>query len=484
MRVVVVGGGVAGLHVSLSLAERGMKVCLMETRPALGGRVRTAFEDVDGGGARVVSYEAGAWRVDEAHGRVRALFRRFDVNLVPAPAATAAAPVEAGGGTSAAAGVPGVGLTTWGRDALTGGVEEADRRDARSGYAGANDSAHGSAPYYADGPFLVAPDGFSTLVDRLHTAVVAAGVDVRTNTRVVDVATATGGYRVRARVRVGRRFRDDAVDAEWVVLCLPPHAWGEWPLLREHARSLRSAVEAEVLQHVYVRGGGEAAVSRVVPDVGHVVAAQYAQSDWWQVSYSSGRVATMWRDYAMQDERGFLERVRSLAEKLVGGGSPVSEVRRHLWPFAFHKWRAVPNFDLARAVATGVRVNPVRLPRVLCAGEAFSSHQGWMEGALETAELAVAAVTARDGVTPRPDVVPDRTFAPREWTVYVEGLRLDVRAFADVHPGGIAALREHVGEHLDDYMLQFDHSPHAWAVVHSLKPWCYAADAAACEGPR
>ena len=221
-------------------------------------------------------------------------------------------------------------------------------------------------------------------------------------------------------------------------------------------------------------------MSRVVPDVGHVVAAQYAQSDWWQVSYSSGRVATMWRDYAMLDERGFLERVRSLAEKLVGGGSPVSEVRRHLWPFAFHKWRAVPNFDLARAVATCVRVNPVRLPRVLCAGEAFSSHQGWMEGALETAELAVAAVTARDGVTPRPDVVPDRTFAPREWTVYVEGLRLDVRAFADVHPGGIAALREHVGEHLDDYMLQFDHSPHAWAVVRSLKPWCYAADAAAC----
>ena len=66
MRVVVVGGGVAGLHVSLSLAERGMKVCLMETRPALGGRVRTAFEDVDGGGARVVRTRR-ATHVDEAH---------------------------------------------------------------------------------------------------------------------------------------------------------------------------------------------------------------------------------------------------------------------------------------------------------------------------------------------------------------------------------------------------------------------------------
>lgn len=484
---VVVGGGVAGLCTSLDLAEAGVRVVLLERRAALGGRVRTVFEGGgDTGGPRQVSYEAGAWRVDVSHARVRKVFERFGVDLVPAPSAAVAPPdppaPPALAPTAPSQGslspprewVEGGGLTTWGRDALMVGVEAADARDARSGYAGISDSAHGSDPYGAEGPFLVAPSGFSLLVERLRDACVGAGVDVREDTRVVDlVPAAEGGYVVQCRARRGGRFSDVVYRTPTVVLCLPPHAWADWSLLRKHARSLSSAVEAEVLQHVYVRGGDPPhgrpagpASSWVVPDTGQVVAPQYVGSGWWQVSYSSGRVARLWRDYAMQDERGFLDRVREFAHAITGRPDAAAEVRRHLWPFAVHKWRAVPGFDLPSAVTAAVRVNPVRLPGVLCAGEAFSSHQGWMEGALETSELAVHAILGARGTTPRPTADPR---GASEWVVYVEGARVDVRDFAAVHPGGVSALENHIGEHLDDYMMHVGHSPHAWAVVHSLK---------------
>jgi len=466
---VVIGGGLSGLHTALRLAERGFGVCMLESASTVGGRVRTAFEE----GGRV-SYEAGAWRVDVTHSRVRALFRRFEVPLVPAPTATvlgSGAPLPHGPAPAHLS----VGLTDWGRDALAHGVEGADLLDVRAGYAGASDSAHGSNPHGAVGPFLVAPDGFSRLVQRLYEAVVAAGVDVRLNARVVGLAPAAAGecrYLVRCRARDGGRFADSTIVASHVVLCVPPHVWGEWSILRTHARSLLSAVDAEALQHIYVRGvggegeGGGVGSSWVSPDLGQVVASQYPHSGWWQVSYASGRVARMWRDYAMQDEGGFLARIQRLARAVTGLPAP-SKVSRHFWYFAFHKWKAVPNFDLERAVKESIRVNPVRLAGVLCAGEAFSSHQGWMEGALETSEMVVASLPQGAGRTTRE--TPPPAAQASECTVYVEGRRMDVCGFAKVHPGGAAALRNHGGEHLDEYMMHVGHSPYAWAIVHSLK---------------
>jgi phytoene dehydrogenase-like protein len=42
--VIVIGGGVAGLSAAAVLAERGVRVRLLEARPSLGGRT-TAFTD-------------------------------------------------------------------------------------------------------------------------------------------------------------------------------------------------------------------------------------------------------------------------------------------------------------------------------------------------------------------------------------------------------------------------------------------------------
>src|SRR5919107_6342498 len=47
-RVVVIGGGFAGLSAAALLAERGVRVLVLDARPQLGGRA-TAFTDRDTG---------------------------------------------------------------------------------------------------------------------------------------------------------------------------------------------------------------------------------------------------------------------------------------------------------------------------------------------------------------------------------------------------------------------------------------------------
>ncbi|MDX1683069.1 MAG: FAD-dependent oxidoreductase, partial [Phycisphaeraceae bacterium] len=48
LRVVIAGGGIAGIAAALRLADRGVAVDLLETRQRLGGRA-TSFEDPQSG---------------------------------------------------------------------------------------------------------------------------------------------------------------------------------------------------------------------------------------------------------------------------------------------------------------------------------------------------------------------------------------------------------------------------------------------------
>lgn len=78
-RVVVVGGGLAGLATALDLVDAGLDVVVLESSQRPGGRVRT-LRDRFGGGLHA---EAGAARIPRTHARVRAWCDRYGLDLAP-----------------------------------------------------------------------------------------------------------------------------------------------------------------------------------------------------------------------------------------------------------------------------------------------------------------------------------------------------------------------------------------------------------------
>ena len=335
--------------------------------------------------------------------------------------------------------------------------------DRNTGYAGQTDSAWGSEPYSASKPFYVAPLGFDVLIDRMQEEAVRIGVQIWLDSRAVDVVRGNE-YSVQVKQRRGDRFVTKTLVADNIIMCAPPHVWRDWEIFKRGAKSLSSSVDAEVLHHIYVRWNDpEAPIpreSRINESFGHIVTSQYDNSLWWQISYSSGRVARLWHNLALHSPKGFLSRIKDAMREAVSFDADF-ELQRHFWPFAIHKWKAVPNFDLSRAVAQSISPNPKMMPGIYCAGEAFSSYQGWAEGAMETAEMVLDRFRGK--------TQEGRSLTSSRWTVFVEGRPIDVSKFKDVHPGGIGALQNHVGENVDDFLHHVGHSDHAWAIINSLK---------------
>jgi hypothetical protein len=360
------------------------------------------------------------------------------------------------------------GLTHWDAHALaTGSALAADERDLRTGYADETHSAVGSAPYRAAAArtFYVAPAGFSALVARLAR-------DVRYGARVVDVRRspcAAAAYEVVVSQRTGHNaFVRKVLRCDGgLFVCVPPGVFQGWTVFDEHARSLPRAVVPGSLHHIYVKSAEHQPRDHVVHGphslLGQSVPTQYDDNPWFQAAYTGGRLAWLWQHLRLSSSGAALwARLCDEVRRHLGVALPEeAEHRSHHWPVAYHAWRAVPRFALARAVRASIEPNPVALPRLYVAGEAFSSHQAWMEGALETAELALAA---DDGRARRPPRCRDEALRG-----VVAGHELDVTAFAAVHPGGAAALRNHAGEDVGALMAHIGHSDHAWAVAHALK---------------
>jgi hypothetical protein len=472
MTVVVVGAGVAGLHVAESLrrAHSEDDVVLLEARPAPGGRVRTSYDEATG----EVEYEAGPWRIPADHRRARALFARHGLPLLPL--ATPSPPVSRGGGTDAAVRP---GHSIWEMHALSsafrGDVHKADLADLATGYADQTSAASGSAPYTTKSrEFFVCPLGFSALTNRMASGL---GKDVvRYDHRVVDVTVVTvvggdggdGGdgtpsYLVHVVRRVGASEFEPLppLACDTLFVCVPPSIGREWSALRHHARSTLCAVTEGALCHVYVRHAHPPRVHHKAPDsiLAQTISSQYG-NDWFQASYSGGRIARLWHHLRSRSVAEFWSVLRRALRDTHGLHVPeAAEHRTHYWPRAYHLWRPAPGFDLPRAVRHAVEPNPRELPGLYLAGEAFSSHQAWIEGALETADLALARHARRE----------DGPLPARDGETRVDGCCVDVRAWTASHPGGRGALANHAGEDLGVYMRHVGHSDEAWGVAHSLK---------------
>ena len=122
-------------------------------------------------------------------------------------------------------------------------------------------------------------------------------------------------------------------------------------------------------------------------------------------------------------------------------------------------WLPAPGFDAAGAVHRAVRPCPALHPNILVAGEAVSSHQGWAEGALETADLACERLRGLLQAAAPVEHVPRRRATPGVWVVYQGEPVYVPESWVRVHPGTSKALEKYAGR---------DVTP-VFAVVHGTR---------------
>lgn len=450
---IVVGAGLAGLRIAHELKKQNkhQSVLVLESREEAGGRVRTEY--LDSKTKQHVMYESGPWRIAEEHRRVFGLFKEMKVSLLPLKT-----PTPKYGSPSVV--IPG--LSSWDTSALTErNPLLADEIDLSTSYADETHSASGSAPYSVNTEqFFFAPTGFTSVITKL-----SENLPIDYNCRVADVHRLQNGkYVLTTVVRKGKsKFtQTQSVQCSHLFVCTPPAACSNWHIFREHAKSVMSAVEPGQLHHVYVQDSRFPRRTHSLHPtslLSQTISSQYDHSHFFQAAYTGGRLARFWHNLKLQNAVDFVLLLKEEVMKATGFRiAKGAVVKSHYWPMGYHIWRTVPNFNLKKSVRLSICPNPIDLPNVYLAGEAFSSHQAWMEGALETADLALASF-----YDPPPFKQPDKG------DTTVEGRVISLSKWANVHPGGKSAIVDHKGEDLAALLSHFGHSTHAWAVVHSLK---------------
>lgn len=441
MVVVVIGAGIAGLFVAGELAK-SQRVLLLESRSNVGGRCRTRYTR---DGTRVL-YETGPWRLHENHVKLKRLLHDAGLETILSTPAKEEDEPELPATTGD--------LSSWDATAMEKGADAARSADILSGYEGFLDATNVVNVYHAQrhmaGQYFAIRTGFSSLVDALKRRALERGCEIRNKCRVIDVRKSKTAYRVACSD--GR-----TVSATTVVCCLPPHFAKQWTVSQRWMLAQLNSIGSMQLAHVYAKSNAPPASKSITRGLLAQTVPGDFQNGWFQASYSAGRTALFWHRMAMRGE------LKRMVEKELGFN--VADVKSHFWPHAVHFWK--PAYGLETSVDTLVRrciePHPVQLPGMYWCGEAFSNTQGWVEGALETAEMTLRRIGDKSARIPR---------LPAGWKktcVVVDGRVIDVRKFRKVHPGSEQAIVPFLGKDASTVFRNIGHSADAWAHLFSLQ---------------
>lgn len=422
---VVVGAGLSGLYAAFLLNRAGCAVVVLEAAAAPGGRMQTARD------ARTQEplWERGAWRlkgrrtkafVEALGGTVRPLQprKRQEQGLTDEDAL----PRTFLGATG----------TLSSRDVFA--LAELPESRGDRGYHGVLRKSAFSESYdagaHTPSTYYVVEEGWSFVIERL-----AEGLDIRYGCAV----TSCVDRRVTYRNRDGRLATTPK--AEGVILAIPPHRFPRNDLMLQ---VLKATVQSHALCHVWVRcDATRGHIDVVTPRPISQISSNplKPRSDVKHV-YAMDRDACFLQRLYQTSPKEFLRYLRAEFARAGVDTRPtrVEDVCFH--EHGVHSWRPSTTFPgPADAARRAVVPDPLHRPWLAVAGEAFTTQQGWAEGALTSARGAVAHVRRQQlGAFRAP---------PRAMTTQMRFNGYAVRvpdAWYRQHPGGEAPLRNHRGE--------------------------------------
>jgi predicted NAD/FAD-dependent oxidoreductase len=399
MKTVIVGGGIAGLYAALQCpVGHGQTVEVYEASGRWGGNIATQYYEG-------YQYEAGAGRFNDHHVLLMELIRRY--NLTPVKIQSVKHSCEHSGTLVPAVGKWAVKGTTTERQGMTLGtylektyskayrkeVQEAFGYDAEFDWLNADDALRLFRTDFREGiSYYFLKEGLTELVRRM-----VAELKSRPGVRMY-LRRSLEAFEWDADTRSFQLTFNGAhtvnVNTNALYLALPKAALERVkaaPL--EALRTELASVRAVPLHRIYGRftQDSEYPSQRTTT---RLPIRQYipmnAERRLAMVSYSDAQAAERWHQLYHKDPSECKEKMehtltamfqQCIEEPKASKAMRLRWIRSYFWEAGVHVWKA--------GISSTVVRKRVRFPlghTVPCfiIGEAYSAHQGWIEGALQT----------------------------------------------------------------------------------------------------
>jgi monoamine oxidase len=110
--------------------------------------------------------------------------------------------------------------------------------------------------------------------------------------------------------------------------------------------------------------------------------------DVYMIAYSDNSNANYINNHVTGNDKESREFLSGLLEKGLDASCelPLTAIKRYYWPIGTHYMRP---FMEGETYESWIRLAQHPAPNIVVVGEAFSRNQGWVEGALESVELAL-----------------------------------------------------------------------------------------------
>ena len=395
---IIIGGGISGLYILNNLKQQYPKlnIKLLERDSHTGGRIKTKYYRNG-----QVKFETGPWRIHHTHLRTIKLIESLSISYRPNSSSHL---LSKTGNLDICQSKPIIKNKTKNKLKKQAGLSLYENIIFQQDICQANiTNEFSKIPQVMDstvtvydnnlantGQYFVLDKGLSYLIDQLSKKVEQS---ILTNHLVTNITMLDNQYHIDVMIRDQHKFTNQQLKAKHIFLCLPPFYIQEWDITQSYLQPVINSIGSIPLNHIYAKSPNLSSLYdnkfQIFTNgpLSQIISGDY-NNDWFQISYSGGSRAQFWNRLKMK----YPEKMKDYLQQLLDQHNlkiPITKIESFYWDQAIHYWKPQTNFNLIKAVENSIYPDPINLPNLFMAGEAISGVQGWIEGALQTADMAI-----------------------------------------------------------------------------------------------
>ena len=291
---------------------------------------------------------------------------------------------------------------------------------------------------------------------------------------VINIQKTLNEYKIVYQFRDKNTYYEKNIYCKNVFLCLPPHYTTNWDIVKNNLLPLVYAVDTMPLHHIYAQSKNiqefynNSFYINTNSQLTNIISGDF-NNNWFQISYSGGENARYWNRLKLNNPKQFKQSLIKCLRRL-NINIEINKIKSFYWEKAIHYWKPTYKFNLKECVKNSICPHPTNLPNLYWGCEAFSSKQGWIEGALLNCNMVMLKFIEHQKNI-------GRIFRPLKRTkhddyVIIDNRYIDVSKWKYVHPGSYKAIQSHLKEDISKLFRQIKHSENSWAILYNLqKAW-------------